>query len=400
LKILQLCHRVPYPPVDGGNIAMLNIALALIKNGVTVHEFALNTKKHFTDPDNIPENLRNDLHFSSVKIDTSLQLKGIVKNLFNSDSYNVSRFYSTDAEAAIQEILVREKFDIVQLETLFTAPYIPVIRKYSDAKIVLRAHNVEHIIWERLTQASKDFAKKQYLHFLSKRLKRYELDTLNEIDALVPITPVDEAVFHSLGFRRPMISLPLGIELSDYSFDKNKKANIEMFHLGSMDWLPNIEAVKWFLSKCWNEIHDELPDLKLHLAGRSFPDDIRTTQYPNVFCSGKIENAQDYMRDKQVMIVPLLSGSGMRVKIIQGMAMGKTIISTTIGAEGIDATAGKDILLADTPIEFLAVIRRCVENPEWCRSVGNNAYELIREKYSNEVTGKKLKEFYEKLLLV
>ena len=377
---------------------MMNMALALCEDGHEVYQFALNTSRHKVDPNTIPADIREKLHFHAAYIDTKIKLFDLLKNLFTSESYNIVRFHSAEVEAEIRELLKMNSFDIVQLETLFTAPYISCIRKNSDAKIVLRAHNVEHVIWQRLSFKEKKLVKKRYLKFLSQRLKKYELHTLKEIDALVPITAIDESIFKEFKFSRPMLTVPMSIDLKDYHFDGNNQAEICLFHLGSMDWMPNREAVEWFLENCWPGIHRLMPEIKLNLAGRGFPEDIIERNLPNVICEGRIEDSHRYMSNKQIMIVPLLSGSGMRVKIIQGMALGKTIISTSIGAEGIPAEHEKNILIADRPEQIVALVQRCVENPEWCRRIGSNARRFVEDHYSNRAIGHQLGNFYHALV--
>ena len=394
MRILQICHRIPYPAVDGGNIAMMNMALALLEAGHEVHQFALNTTKHFIDPSCLPDDLREKLHFTSVKIDTTIRRSGAFRNLFTNESYNVVRFYNDEVERSLEKTLHANTFDIVQLETLFTTPYINCIRKNSGAKIVLRAHNVEHIIWDRLADKERNIIRKRYLRMLASRLRKYELETLKLIDALVPITPVDENIFRKFHFKRPVLTTPMSIDIKEYLFDNKKTAAMNLFHLGSMDWMPNHEGVSWFLENCWTEIHRQHPQLNLYLAGRNFPQEIMDRNFPNTFCEGRIEDAQTYMSDKQIMIVPLLSGSGMRVKIVQGMALGKTIISTTIGAEGIPAEHGKNILIADTPQDFINVVGKCIDNEEWTRSIGNKARKFAIDHYSNASVGHQLGLFY------
>jgi glycosyltransferase involved in cell wall biosynthesis len=165
-----------------------------------------------------------------------------------------------------------------------------------------------------------------------------------------------------------------------------------------MDWQPNIEGVKWLLEAIWPKIHRRFPDLELYLAGRSFPEHLMHTPVPGVIFSGTVPDATAFMEDKAVMLVPLRSGSGMRVKILQGLAAGKTVISTTVGAEGIDAVPGREILLADTPEEFLDRIAYCVDQPAECRAVGKAGRKLTEEKYSDRAISEKLFDFYKQLL--
>ncbi|REJ80338.1 MAG: glycosyltransferase [Bacteroidetes bacterium] len=388
---------MPFPPLDGGNIAMFNIAKSLADNDCEVHQFALNTNKHYVTPESLPSYFHDTLHFDSVSINTNVTLGGALKNLFGSGSYNVDRFYSKEVEEKISGILSENDFDIVQLETLFACPYIPVIRKNSQSKIVLRAHNAERVIWKRLSEGCRNPLKKIYLKFLASRIERYEKKVLEEIDALVPITPVDADIFISEGYSGPMLTVPIGLDGNEYSLS-GKRAKLNLFHIGSMDWLPNQEAVKWFVEKCWDLISTKHPGLQLHLAGRGFPSSLMSVRKPGINYQGKVDDAMRFMSDKQVMVVPIRSGSGMRVKIVQGLALGKTIISTSIGAEGIDVIDGENILIADTPEEFQNQISKCIADTDYCYKIGENGRKLFEAKYSNEALGKSLKTFYETLI--
>ena len=221
---------------------------------------------------------------------------------------------------------------------------------------------------------------------------------MNKLDAILSITQEDKIIFENLGCRIPILVTPLGVDVKDIRQIENEKTEWCLFHLGAMDWMPNLEAIDWFLKNCWQMIHREFPDLKLYLAGRGFPKRLMEATLPNVICEGEISDSTNYMRNKQIMIVPLLSGSGMRVKIIQGIAFGKTIISTTIGAEGIEYTNGENILIADTPQQFLSAIKKCLNDKTFAEQIGQAAQLLIKEKYSNETIGKSVTEFYGQLI--
>ncbi len=258
------------------------------------------------------------------------------------------------------------------------------------------AHNSEHIIWERLAKIASFPLKKWYLSFLAGRLKKYELEILGRIDAIVPITKIDSAVFKYSGYNGPLLTVPLGIDMKEYPL-QDFNPSLSLFHLGSMDWMPNQEAVRWFLLSCWPAIHKKFPALKLFLAGRGFPSELLAMQFPGVSMEGKVDDANTFMLNKQIMIVPLLSGSGMRVKIIQGLALGKTIISTSIGAEGIDVRDGENILIADKPAAFLEKIEFCLSDPERCRQIGLKGRKFVSENYSNQIIGENLLRFYQEL---
>ena len=161
-----------------------------------------------------------------------------------------------------------------------------------------------------------------------------------------------------------------------------------------MDWKPNLEAVSWLMEEIWPQIQKDHPSISLHLAGRKMPTWMTNPEQENIFNHGEVNSANDFINSHDVMIVPLLSAGGMRVKIIEGMALGKTIISTKIGAEGINYKDGENILIANTLEEFSQVINMLVENPNMITVIGNNAREFVNDYYNNNIITSNLLEFY------
>ena len=228
-------------------------------------------------------------------------------------------------------------------------------------------------------------------------LKVYELEHISQYDGIACITQKDADYFIKAGCRKPIVSIPFGIIAPDTMDNVDEEPN-SLFHIGSMDWIPNLEGVNWFLEKVWPKVLNEVPQARMYLAGRKMPQTLMNTEYRNVSIVGEVPDAMYFIESKKINIVPLLSGSGIRVKIIEAMSVGKTVISTTIGAEGIEYTDGKNILIADTPDEFVMQIKRCVADDEFCAEIGKNAYDLVANNYNNELLTQKLLTFYNKLI--
>ena len=393
MKILQICLRVPYPPGDGGNIAMYNLAKGLHDTGNEIHILAVNTPKHFVKE--IPGELKKIAKVDAVFIDTKIKASKAFLNLFSTESYNVSRFYSQDFENKLTEILKENSFDIIQLESLFVTPYLNTIRKHSKAPVVLRAHNIEYLIWEKVAENEDNLLKKIYLKSLAKKLKTHEISVIKKSDAIISITENDKKEFQKINSKIPVHVAPVGLDPDDYAIE-NSTIEFCLFHLGSMDWLPNIEGVNWLLKEVWPLIENK--EIKLYLAGRKMPDELLTLSKKNIIVEGSIENSKEYIRQKKIMLVPLLTGGGMRVKIVEGIALGKTIISTTKGAEGINYTDGKNILIADTPQAFAEKINYLINNKNICDEIGRNARNLFLEKYSYLKIAEEGNNFYKTLL--
>jgi glycosyltransferase involved in cell wall biosynthesis len=179
---------------------------------------------------------------------------------------------------------------------------------------------------------------------------------LNEVSGIASISDEDRRRMLALGMKKPIRTIPFGINLADYPFESNAHSELALFHLGAMDWGPNLEGILWFLKSIWPRVHEKYPDLKIYLAGRNMSDEIKHLNFPNVVVVGEVENAIQFMQSKAIMVVPLLSAGGIRVKIIEGLALGRAVISTTLGAEGLDCEDRKNIMLADRPEEWLKAV--------------------------------------------
>jgi len=390
---------MPYPPKDGGSIATLNLAKGFCEHGNNVTVLAMNTSKHYFNIDNIPVELKSKINFFDVFVKTKINPFLATLNLFFSNKpYNAQRFISKKFRNKLISLLSNNNYEIIQLEGLYLCTYIDVIRKYSNAKIVYRAHNIEHEIWKRTTLKQKGLLKKTYLKILTKRIKNYELRIINKYDALVPITERDALFFNNNGNNKPYHVSAAGVNINDLKPNYSNIENNSLFYIGALDWTPNQEGLVWFLENVWKIISKKNKNLSLYIAGRNAPKwFVSKLNYENIFYLGEIDDAYEYMNSKAIMIVPLLSGSGMRIKIIEGMALGKTIISTSIGAEGINITHNKNIIIADNELDFIKGIETVINDKVFANKIGENAVSFVNSNYNNLTISSSLINFYKGL---
>ncbi len=396
LNILILSNKSPWPAHEGGPIAMNNIIEGLIDAGHRVKVLALNTNKYAVQPVDIPEDYRLKTGIELVYVDLSIKVLDAFFNLFTTKSYHVERFKSKAFEEKLISVLKNNKFNIVQIELLFMSPYIETIRQYSKAKIILRAHNIEHLIWERLEKSETNLLKKIYLKHLARTLKLYELNILQSYDGIVPITKKDAVIFEEHTIV-PVFPVSFGINTNKLKISANNNPEHALFHIGAMNWLPNEEGIKWFLDKVWPEVHRNMPDLKLYLAGRNMPKWLLNYKIKNVFVLGEVDDAKEFIESKTISIAPLLSGSGIRIKIIESMALAKAVVATSIGAEGINYTNGHDILIADTPEEFVNAIKLLYAKPDKSKEIGTNAKFLVNQHHDSKKIIDQLVQFYNRI---
>lgn len=375
---------------------MNSIVTGLLEAGHNVRILAFNSNKYHIEKDSIPQEYRRQTRIDFVDIDLSIKPVEAFKNLFSDESYHVKRFLSKDFTNKLEKILKKDRFDIVQLETIYMAPYIETIRQHSKAKIVLRAHNVEHKIWERIAKKTFFFAKRWYLRHLIRTLRTFEMSILDKVDGIAAITTTDASFFRRVT-ATPVIDIPFGVDIEKFD-PVFEVGNVPTFyHIGSMNWMPNEEGIKWFLNNAWDHVLERVPEAKLYLAGRNMPKWLQKTRKRNVVVVGEVPDAHEFVNQHNVAVVPLLSGSGMRIKIIESMALGKTVITTLVGAEGIQYSEFENIIIAENVPKLVENISRLYNHPEEAEAIGLNARRLVEELYDNKKIINRLELFYKEI---
>ena len=374
MKFLVLCHKPPFPAVDGGSIAMYNLLKGLKKSNAEVDVLAMST---FKQPCNTEEQEKFEQEidvYSLVDVDIRIKPFDALINLFTTQSYNISRFISPQYSSQLESILKLKKYDVVLFESLFSTPYVELVRSLHNGLLVHRSHNVEFNIWQNLAENEQNPLKKWYLKLLSKRLKKYELEVVNEFDLVATISQSDIIEYRNNGIGTLLYHLPFGIDLSAISFQKSKPSRkVKIYHVGSMNWIPHQKAFRWFFDHVWSEIDSLKDEIELHLAGTDMPKWIEEKSTENLIVKSGYVNGFEYAKDKEILIVPSFSGSGIRIKIIEAMASGKTIITTKNGAMGINCLHGENILISDRPEDWIEYIAELVHSPQKRETLSMNA---------------------------
>ena len=413
MHVLQVCPRVPYPPHDGGAIGIYEIIRGVSEAGHQVTVLAINTPKHH-QPATALDHLGPNVRLITVDVDTRLSPWAALKNLLAGTRtkavqmpYNVERFVSPVFAARLADLCRQEQFDVIHLDGTFVAWYASFLRSEGRAgrlgtgpaglPLVLRAHNVEYVIWQRLSQGERNPLKKLYLRLLAAQMKPFEKWMLSQVDAVAAITQEDANRLELLGCPAPITIIPAPANTQRFRPDPAIKPKPRsVFMLGSLNWLPNLEGVDWFLSEVWPHVRQEMPDMELHLAG-SYPPAYLTSRpvgQNQVFVHGFVESAADFMQQYELMLVPLLSGGGMRVKIVEGMALGKVILSTTVGAEGIETRDGEALLLRDGTEAWIAALREYYHQRLPLADLGQAAAHIAQTRYSTEAVAQGFERLY------
>jgi len=387
MNVLQICHKPPVPSKDGGCLAMDAITQGLLSENVSIKVLTISTPKHAFNIELLDKQYIKNTRIESVFKNTDLHPKDALISLLKGQSYNVSRFYDEYFETLVTSSIKKEHFDIVHLESIFVLPYLDSIRECFAGKIVVRTHNVEHRIWENLSINERNPIKKKYLKILAQQLEKYESVRLSEVDGIVSISDSDTNVFIEMGCNDSIKTIPFGINLGPLQ----KVNNNGLFFLGSLDWQPNIDGINW-LSKM---VSSSLVS-KVIVAGRNPSKEISLSD--NLIMKGEVDDAEQFMKERGVMLVPLFSGSGIRIKILEAMAWGVPVIATSKAVEGLGVESGRHVLITDDPAQFADFANQLLKDKNRAEQLVQNAYEFVQENYSNNRLTKHLIAFYNQLL--
>jgi len=381
MKILIISHKPVFPTLDGGSLATKKIFLDLKKEYKTVDIIALKAKKI-----KLSINKEKNKNQTLFTVNTSFNFLNLILSFLNKKSYQVNRFYNKKISEKIIKLINDKKYTHVFFEGVFPSVYMIDIQSKCNCKTIIRTHNVEHEIWSNLAKNTSNIFKKITYLFLKNQMKKWENFICSKCDFLFCISKNDQLYFtKKLGKKNGF--LPVSFKLKT----REKPNNFSIFHLGSMDWKPNIEGVNWFLKKVWNHNLKKNKSLKLYLAGKNMPDFLKKQSTKSIIIEGVVENAENYMKKKSVMIVPLFSGSGIRIKILEGMSMGIPIISTKKGAQGIEYINKKNILICKNEFDFVESIQKLQNDKKLFTQISKEGKKLIKTHFSSEVVIKNWK---------
>jgi glycosyltransferase involved in cell wall biosynthesis len=390
MRILLLTPRPPWPPIDGGRIAMGRLAEGLVHAGLDVEILSLNPRKHRAAI------AAAAVGMQAIDIDTSRWVVPAWRAVTGEAPFVVGRFVSNKFREALRAKLGLFKPDIVQIESPFLMPYAEVVREESGARVVLRSLNVEFRIWEGLARNERNPLRRLALRRVASSLRRYEVRHFDTPDAVVPISDDDAEAFRGLGCTRPMHVVPCGITLSDPQPSAPEAGSVGF--IGSLDFRPNQEAVTWIVDELWPRVSGRAPEARLSIAGSGPPDWLRRrARGQNIDFLGEVDDARAFMQRMSVVIAPLFAGGGMRIKVLEAMALAKPVVATTLGAGGIDVENGRDILIADDVTTFADGVVRLLREGDTASRIGDAALATVRERYDNDRLAKGLVGFYESL---
>jgi len=381
-----VCHKPPWPKVDGGTVATARMVEGLAASGIEVNVVALSTPKH-PGVGRAP----GGIVMETIPVDTRPRVVPALANLTRKGSYQLERFFTPQVHHFVTERVRDFRPDIVQLDGVGVLPCLADLRSVFSGVVVYRAHNVEHQIIRDRSMASRKRLARWWLSLQAIRLEKEETAACRAVDGVVAISePV--AAWCRRRTHRPVTVIGVGVSVGD---DPPLPPHAgDLVHLGAMDWPPNREWVTWFVDEVWPEIRRRHPGLEFHLAGRRSEPFGKKISGPGVVIDGEIDSVEEYLAGRGLMVVPLLSGSGIRVKIVEGMALGKAIVATPCAIEGLGVEPGRHLLVAEDRRQWVETIDRCLSQTGLVASLGSAARSFAEEHFSLPKFTRDLESFY------
>ena len=387
MRLLFLTPQLPYPPHQGTTLRNFNLIAGLSRRH-RVHLLS------FMSPD-------DDLASATPLRDLCASVDAVPQpsrtiwerlwKLLTSPLPDMAhRLASPRFRSALEQVLDTHEFDVVEFEGIEMIPYLStVLARTREMRhpplLVFDDHNAEYLLQKRVFEADVRFARRwpgaAYSFVQWRRLRRYEMWACRHVDAVVVVSDSDAAALRRIVPEVRTTVVPNGVDIAHYaSFSGYDDLPHSLVFTGKMDFRPNVDAALWFADHVFPSVRERFPDARFYVVGqRPHPRLERLRTVPGVLVTGRVPDVRPYIGGASVYVVPLHSGSGTRLKVLEAMAMRRPIVSTTVGCDGFPVRDGREVLLADSAREFADRVSELLRDPELGRSLGEAAFAFAQK---------------------
>jgi glycosyltransferase involved in cell wall biosynthesis len=380
MKLLWVKSDFLHPTDRGAQIRTLEMLKRLNRRN-TVHYIALRSPGETEGPARAHEYSSQSCavdHFVPDKTSARFAAQ-LVRGLFDPLPVAVSRFRSAAMRSEIEALTAREKFDAVVCDFLFPAANMPDL-----SAVTLFQHNVEALIWRRRVEHATGPLQRWYLKTQARRMEKFEGDVCRAVRSIVAVSEQDADIMRREYGARRVSAVPTGVDIDYFARPPQPERKADLVFIGSMDWMPNIDGAAWFVREILPLIRKQAPDCTVAIAGRRPTTELTAlaARDSRIIITGTVADIRPWLWGSAVSIVPLRIGGGTRIKIYEAMAAGTPVVSTTVGAEGLDVTHGETILLADEPHDFADACIALLRDKAESARIASAAWERVSSRYS------------------
>lgn len=401
MRLLFLSLAVPLPVNNGHKMRTWALLRALAAEGHQITMLVFGQREEMNGHEDLAHSVCCEIETVPLAVSnltTGGNYAGRLLGLFSSRPFALRRFRSEDMRARIERHLASGRYDAVVCDTIYSVINLP---PSSRVPLILNNVDVEHVIFDRYVDFERNPAKRLYAWLEARKVRRWELQTCREAVVGMACSEHDCRMLRALAPEVPMVAVPNIVDTDDYTPLDGEDGNTVVYQ-GGMDWFPNRDAVEYFVSDILPLLRQRVPDVKFLVAGRNPSEAFRAkfAAMPDVKFTGTVPDMRPIIAQAAVCVVPLRIGSGTRLKILEAGAMGKAMVSTRVGAEGLDFEHGKDILLEDEPAAFAAGIAELLGDPVRRRALGTAARNRVVGQYSFPVLRASVRDAISKLSVI
>lgn len=393
MKILWITPTLPDPPNSGGKIVSYETVKHLAQRGHKITLYALSGARCESSV-----TLERWIQICMAPPRTGLERVRHIIDILHDRPYVIAKYWQKRAWNDLHELLRRSSYDLIHLDHLHTAEYGLRAHRETGLPTVLIAHNVETVLWERLHRLEPNPFKRAIFKWQATKMRRYESGVIAQINATIALSEVDAERLQELNPGAQIFSVPPGVDLNYFHPLKNQEESNLIAFVGSMDWLPNLDGFRWFYTRSWPQIKRMNPTAKLLLVGGRPPRSLATQLRDDITVVGRVEDIRGHMARAQVIIVPLRIGSGVRMKILHALAMGKAVVSTPLGVEGLAVMDDCHLRIAEEASEFALRVAELLENAKERQRLGEAGLELVKERYRWEQAAERIESICRRLV--
>jgi glycosyltransferase involved in cell wall biosynthesis len=380
MRVLLLTQVLPYPPDSGPKVKTWNTIKYLAQR----HDVTLASFVRGDQSADVAHLRRYCQAVHAVPMERGVVRDGraMIRSLFTSRPWMMVRDDRSEMRRLVDRLAAETAFDVVHADQLNMAQY--ALRVRGTFK-VLDAHNALWLLYRRLAGTMSPGLKKWLLERDWRLLKRYEGELVRGFDAVLAVTEEDKrALLEAAGVEREITVIPIAVDTDEVRVVARQSKTNHILHIGTMYWPPNIDGVWWFLREVYPLIRRQRPDIVFDVVGSRPPQSLRALSGDGtgINVTGYVEDPTPYLEQAALMVVPLRAGGGMRVKILNALAQGIPVVSTTLGCEGIAVTPGDHILVADEPTEFAAACLRLLNDPNLGARLVCSGRRLVEDTYN------------------
>ena len=384
MKILFLTQLLPFPLDSGAKVrAHFTIRYLARHHQVTLLSFV--RPEDSADSVKALQSICAGVYEVPIRRSASSDLRALIRALPSSRPALLWRDWQNGMIRRVSEFIAGHEYDAVHADQIWMAPYALHWKHLQpEVRIVLDQHNATFSMLRRLASSDPNPFRRLLLRIEAVKMQRFEAAAVRDFDRVVWVSGNDRQLFGKASQRASSgFIIPIGIEVADSPGQQNQ-VRFRATFIGSYNWPSNVEAVIWFLKEVWPGVHRSHPHLTLTLIGRNPPRalDRLARSSPAVEVTGYVADPQPLLAETAVFLVPILSGSGLRVKILDAWNYGLPVVSTTLGAEGIRTTPGTDILVADTAARFAAAVSRVAGDRQLAGTLSRGGRASVARDYS------------------